>query len=262
MRTPSASLCPHTPRSAAPRTAPGPGSGSRQRSAGSPAPASRSPAQNHHEPAPQDGLRSLEGAGGRGGPGAQAEPRGHLGTGTRHLLGASAPAEPLIRPCSPDRGVGRALLPGQEARVHRRLLQHAGARLQHRPLLQDRERGVSAGPGGCRGRRRRWVPSATRATGLPPAGSGPSPAVGCRGHWGCCVLRGAGCRGVLGAAGRWVPQGAHSTSPAAGQASSTAASRGSSSCWSAASTRAGRRGAAATPTAWTGCAPSAPSPAP
>lgn len=50
--------------------------------------------------------------------------------------------------------------------------------------------------------------------------------------------------------------------PAGGQASSTAASRGSSSCWSAASTRAGRRGAAATPTTWRGCAPFAPSPVP
>lgn len=50
--------------------------------------------------------------------------------------------------------------------------------------------------------------------------------------------------------------------PAGGQASSTVASRASSLCWSAASTRAGRRGAAATPTTWRGCAPSAPSPAP
>lgn len=53
----------------------------------------------------------------------------------------------LIHPCSPDRGVGRALLPGQAARVHHRLLQHAGAWLQHRALLQDREWGVSVGPG-------------------------------------------------------------------------------------------------------------------
>lgn len=64
-------------------------------------------------------------------------------------------------------------------------------------------------------------------------------------------------------AGWWVPWGSHPPllPLAGGQASSTAASRGSSSCWSAASTRAGRRGAAATPTTWRGCAPSAPSPA-